>query len=85
MIRDFIHVDDGFSVFVIVRKVIVKQDDCPTYVPKNPTFVPKNPKKSHFLCWCPSCGAAFFENSARWGAEVCGHCGQKLDWTDVIQ
>lgn len=85
MIRDFIHDKGDISVDDKVRKVIVPYDYCPTSVPKNPKKSQNGPKKSHFSVWCPSCGAAFFEDSSRWGSEICGHCGQKLDWSDVIQ
>lgn len=38
---------------------------------------------------CPGCGATFYEKDEReetdWGRKVCGHCGQKLDWTGVIK
>ena len=33
-------------------------------------------------CWCPTCGAKF--NKANWHADICGHCGQELDWTHEI-
>lgn len=49
MIRDFIHVDDGFSVDDTVRKVIVKQDDCPTSVPKIPLLSQKSQKIPFFM------------------------------------
>lgn len=54
MIRDFIHVDDGFSVDDTVRKVIVKQDDCPTSVPKIPLLSQKIPKNPSFYAGVPA-------------------------------
>lgn len=32
-------------------------------------------------CWCPTCGAKF--NEKNWYTDICGHCGQELDWTHV--
>lgn len=38
---------------------------------------------------CPGCGATFYKNNEKketdWGRKTCGHCGQKLDWTEVIK
>lgn len=42
--------------------------------------VTKEPKSLE--CWCPNCGAKF--NETNWYADICGHCGQELDWTPVI-
>ena len=35
-----------------------------------------------FYFW-PNCGANFQLDSPNWGREVCGHCGQKLNWAKV--
>jgi uncharacterized protein (DUF983 family) len=33
-------------------------------------------------CWCPNCMGKF-DKKTNWYAEVCKHCGQHLDWTEV--
>lgn len=31
---------------------------------------------------CPTCGATFYKDGPNWGKERCGHCGQRLIWTN---
>lgn len=34
---------------------------------------------------CPTCGATFYKEDEKsgWGRERCGHCGQRLDWSET--
>lgn len=36
------------------------------------------------VVWCPSCGASFRPGTPHWGRDICGHCGQVLDWHEII-
>lgn len=35
------------------------------------------------VVWCPTCGAAFYKDSANWKRDTCGHCGTPLNWENV--
>lgn len=42
------------------------------------------PGKEDYIdaAWCPSCAALFRKGTPNWGREICGHCGQLLEWPE---